>query len=290
MSGKMWFGVRGNMRWVPAPAIDPDFSEFGWSSSMLYLNGGAGVDASKSSHKEYSITWNMANRDLLRPITDYAGGIYDSVDGINLIYFLDPMTVDKNVLPQLWATPSQAKADGLTLFPGQVPTLSTTPANALDLPTRSATYKANTSGSSLYIPIPPGYTAWIGVYGSRTGAAAMQVTPTNGYISGTAADLTMLGYGDNSRFNAHYDGAAGSVDGILLSPKNLGAASTDTVTLSGLMVQILPTGQLPLVGNFVSGQGHSGCQFNGKPLQTPHSAKLDLVAMSAKLVETGSWL
>lgn len=64
----------------------------------------------------------------------------------------------------------------------------------------------------------------------------------------------------------------------------------DTITLSGLILQVLPTGSVPAPGTFISGQGNSGCQFTEEPKETAYSARWDLVGISAVLVETGSWL
>jgi hypothetical protein len=64
-----------------------------------------------------------------------------------------------------------------------------------------------------------------------------------------------------------------------------------TMTLSGLIAQVLPTGSAAPTGNFRSGQGHSGCRFAGHPTVSGYSAPqaLDLQSMSAVLVETGAW-
>src|SRR5690606_23968116 len=138
-----------------------------WSTSSQYLNGGAGARGSTSSHKEYDMSWGTLNREKVRMITDYADGIYDTREGVNLIYFIDPTTTGpfSNVLPQLWAAPFQQGVEGLTLFSGQRPDIVQTPVNTFDYPARSIRYKANSTASSLWIPIPPGYTAWVGVHG-----------------------------------------------------------------------------------------------------------------------------
>jgi len=284
----MYFGTRGYMQWVPACAVNPDFSKVGWSSQMQYLNGGVGVRSSSGSHKEYQMTWNSHSRDALRPISDYADGMYDTATGVNLLYFLDPVAMDKNVLPYLWSVPSQGISDGLTLTPGQDPTPVLTPTNSLGYPARSAVYKANLSSSTVWIPIPAGYTLWLGAHGSATGGAGVVATPTSGTASLTPQPLTMLSVTSTTRFNKSIDSTVG--DGVILSLANLGSLSTATVTLSGLMAQVLPTGVTPASGGFISGQGNSGCQFADKPTQTPRSAALDKIGMTARLIETGAWL
>lgn len=284
----MYFGTRGYMQWVPACATNPDFSQVGWNSQMQYLNGGAGVRSSAGSHKEYTMSWDSASRDALRPIIDYASGVYDSTDGINLIYWLDPMAMDKNLLPMLWSFPAQGVADGLTLTPGQDPTVGSTPYNTLGYPARSATYRTNISSQTVWVPIPPGYTAWVGVHGSKTGSAGVVATPTQGAAQLAPVEPALLSVTSTTRVNTSFDST--TCDGIILALKNTGVNSTDTVTISGMIVQVLPTGSVPATGGFISGQGHSGCQFLEKPSQTPRSAALDKIALSAKLIETGTWL
>lgn len=286
----MWFGPRGYMQWIACPDIDANTSKIGWSSKVQYLNGGAGVRNSTASHKEYAFSWNLISRDEGRQIIDFADGVYNPTSSLTLMYFHDPMTLDRNVLPQLWASPAQSTVDGLTLFPGQTATAVQTPTNTLGYPARSAVYRANSSSNTLWVPIPPGYTAWVGAHGSATGTAGMTVATTLGAVTNTPTTLSLLSVTDSTRFNFTVD-ASSSVDGIQLGFVNNGPSSTDTVTLSGVMVQLIPTGFSPAtVGGFISGQGHSGCQFDGMPTQTPHSLAFDLVAISAGLVETGSWL
>ena len=285
---KMYFGTRGYMQWVPACGINPDFSKIGWSAQMQYLNGGAGVRASSGSHKEYTMAWNSGTRDELRVISDYADGLYDTATGVNLVYFLDPMAMDKNVLPFVWSAPAQGFADAVTLTPGQQPTVVATPANVLGYPARSAVYKANLSSQTLWIPVPAGYTAWVGAHGSAVGDAGVLVTPTAGAALLTPVKLTLLSVTSTTRVNTSFSDA--NSDGIQISLVNDGAGSEDTLTISGMIVQILPNGVTPATGGFISGQGNSGCQFLEKPTQTPRSAALDRMGMSARLIETGTWL
>lgn len=65
--------------------------------------------------------------------------------------------------------------------------------------------------------------------------------------------------------------------------------SSSTITLSGVMVQVLPTGITPETGGYISGQGHSGCEWTQLPTRDMYSAALDLVGVSASLVETEQW-
>jgi len=268
---RLWFGTRSYMQYVPQPAYNADFSKVGWSAESQYKSGRAGVRTSLASHKVYNMSWNLASRDALRPITDYADGVY----GEELIYFLDPMTMDKNVLPQHWAFPASACSDAPPLIKNQIPVQVATPANGLAYPVKSAQYTVAGSSEKVYIPIPPGYVAWVGVHGSATGSAAVTVTPDGG----AASNVALLSVTSTTRVNKQITGT-----GFELS-----LTGTGTLTLSGLVVQVLLSGVTPDVGGFISGQGHSGCKFASQPVQTAYSAALDKVGMTAKLVEVDSW-
>lgn len=281
MAGVIWFGTRKYMQWVPAPAINADFSRAGWASKTQFLNGGASVRRSFSGHKEYSMSWNLAARDYLRPITDYAEGIY----GSGSIYFLDPMAMDKNILPQNWATPGLAGLDAMPLIRGVKPTVAENGTITLGYPAFSATYMAVGVAEKVWLPVPPGYSLWLGFHGANIANGRVQATPTLGSLSYPAVDLVPLGMVD-TRVNTEFVG--GTYDGVELALKITGN-NTDAVRLDGLIAQVLPTGSVPLTGGFVSGQGHSGTQFESQPVTTAYSAALDKVGMSAKLVETNTW-
>jgi len=293
--GKTWFGTRGQETWIPTPAISPDYSRAGYSSGVSQgINGSAFVRESKSAHNVYILSWPVTKtRDAVRLITDFADGIFDMEDGVNLIYWIDPMAADKNVLAQGWATPSLATEDGVPLVadadgygrPKAVPT----PPNTSRYPARSAQYTITPTSTTMqqYIPIPPGFSAWVGIHGDVAAQDVLVVQRVNGLVdSGAAVAPTVLDVSTVVRVNTEFS----SVDsgGIVLK---FDTVLSDTVfTLHGLVVQILPTGQVPQTGDFISGQGHSGCQFVGKPSKTPYSAKLDRVGATARLEETGMGL
>lgn len=282
MEDRMWFGTRGNMRWVQCPERDSDMSTVGWSSQMQYLNGGAGVIASTGSHKEYLFSWNNISRAEARDITDYADGVYSTTSS-DLIYFLDPTDMDTNILPAMWAYPAQGAMDGFSLVPGQNG-ISAPTVGFSGYPARSVTYNAATSSRSIWLPIPPGYTLWFGAHGTASGGG-VQATRTAGTNDLSTVDLPLLGSDATQRVNVGF--ASSQSDGVRISLKNTSFVG-DRVTLVGMIAQVLPTGQLPESGGFISGQGHSGCQFSEKPQVSPRY--IDQVAVSAPLVETGSWL
>ncbi|MDF2915896.1 MAG: hypothetical protein K0S70_113 [Microbacterium sp.] len=286
---RTWFGTRGFETWIPTPGINPDYTRAGWSSGeQQYTGGGAGYRESKNAHNVYVLDWGISNdREAIRRITDFADGVYDLLDGVNLVYWIDPMARDANVLNQAMATPSLGCEDAPPLITDADgsgrPKAVTTPANAFRYPARSAqfTQKPSSLSYSQYIPIPPGHSAWVGVHADTSGI--MQVQRVNGYTTvGTPVPITTLGLEANL-VNTEFTSDQSS--GIVLGFTQ--ALSTRTFTLYGLVVQILPTGVAPVAQNFISGQGHSGCQFVGKPAKTPYSAVFDRVSLTARLVETG---
>lgn len=277
----MYFGNRERMTWVKAPAINADLSPNRWTNSGTYLNGGGYVRSSGTSHKVYQFAWNLAKSEDIRGVLDYYSGIY----GDGLIYFLDPFAIRTNLLPVYWSAPRLGKDDAPTLVRDQRPTLVATAFNTNDYPTMSAVYtlSAASTPAELYIPVPPGYVFHLGVHGTATGTARVEVIPTN--INGTvrtAVDAPLMSVTTQQRTNTAVD----NVSGVTIR-----VTGTGILNLAGMMAQVLEAGQEVLPGGFISGQGHSGVRFDGVPVLTGYSAPeaLDLQGASATLKEVGSW-
>jgi hypothetical protein len=280
-AANVYMGPRGNLVLVPAPAASPDYSSIGWSAKTQYLNGGVGVKTSRATHKEYNLTWSPTSRARLRPIMDMYAGML----GMGLIYYCDPVALDANVMPQGWAWPALAALDGPVLISTGAnitrPAAIVTPANTLGYPTTSVAYAAGTS-VSLFIPIPSGYVLWFGWHGS--GSGGVQITPAvSATVSAAAVFPAALLVTDPTRFNASFAGS--SYVGVDVTLVGGGPV------LSGLIAHLLPVGVTPSTGGFISGQGNSGCEFENVPTMTPYvvAGGMDLVGMSGKLIESGSW-
>ena len=275
-----YMGTRNRMLEVRAPSVNMPSSKQGYFNKVDFLNGGTSVRRSTAAHKNYTMTWNSMDRDEARKILDLADGVY----GTGPFYVHDPMSADRNVLPQWWATPSQGLTDGLALNDGTRGTPVATPANSLNFPSNSIVYTV-LSGQTrrVWVPIPDGYTAWVGAYGDDGTGGTVVATPTiDAGSDGTPVTLTLLDVTNDVRFNQSF--ASSSFDGVTLS---LGGAGT--ITLSGIMVQVLETGVTPETGGFISGQGNSGLQFVAQPTYTPYSAALDRVGVVAELTEYYGW-
>lgn len=275
MSSKvMYFGTRERMVWLSAPSIDAGIGKVGWQVQSQFINGGASVRGSSTTHKEYSFAWPLASAEQTAAITDYADKLY----GDGLIYFLDPFAVTTNVLPQHWAVPSLAIDDAPTFNGSDTrPTAVTTAANTLGYPTTSAVYTFDSSNTfrSLWIPLPPNYTFHFGAHGSSSGTAAITL---NGVAVAPLLPATTI-----ERTNTTITG----VPGVTISFSGEG-----TLTLAGMIAQVRPTGETVPQGNFISGRGNSGCRFSTSGLAVQgYSAPeaLDFQSVSATLIETGDW-
>jgi hypothetical protein len=282
MSNTMFIGTRERMLEVKCPNVGMPSGKNGWTSVTDFLNGGASVRRSTAASKRYEMTWTSITRDEARVLLDLADRLY----GTGEIYWLDPFVADKNVLPQQWASPLQALYDGLPLIGYDRPTPVLTTGSVGRLPVQSVQYTITSTDNprSVWIPIPKGHTAHIGVYGAAGTGGKIYATPTyNVANDDTPQELTLLSTNDDSRFNLMVQ-ASGGYDGFKLSLGGVG-----TITLTGMMVQVLKDGEIPETGEFISGQGNSGCQFASQPEYTPYSAAFDNVGMIASFIETGSW-
>lgn len=291
----MWMGPRNYERWVPAPKTNADFSSIGAREKDAYLNGGAGLRGSKDGHKEYNFAWSSRRREDLSPVLSIASGDYDEGLGDDLIYFIDPTTYDWNILPKMLASPYKAGLDGVSLtvdasgYPTP-PTIVVSPQNARGYPARSAVYTVNNTNRRpdrpLYVPIPPGKTLWLGVHGSATNAG-VSVTPFEGDAAFDPVLVDMLSSDTTQRVNTSWKRADG-ITGVEIRLGLAAGASTGTVTLQGLIAQILDDGVVPFPGDFIPGEGNSGCEFEALPTVSPYLGG-KLWGMSARLVEVGSW-
>jgi len=275
-----YMGTRNQMIEVRAPSINMPSSKQGYFNKVDFLNGGTSIRRSRAAHKNYTMSWNLINRDEGRKILDLADGIY----GSGPIYIHDPISSDRNVLPQWWATPAQGLSDGLALNNATRGEATATLANTLGFPPESIRYVVEPGVTrQIWVPIPAGYTAHVGAYGSDGTGGTVVATPTiSALVSDTPVTLTLLDVTDDSRFNQTFDSS--QYNGFFLS-----LGGDGTVTLSGIMVQVLETGVTPETGGFISGQGNSGLQFVTQPTYTPYSAALDKVGVVAELTEYYGW-
>lgn len=282
MRHAMWMGPRGYEQWVPMPAISPGYTRSSWGSTSSLLNGGATIRQSKTAHNVYAFEWNNGRRDDIAPVRDMAEGLWDTGPGPTLIYFIDPVEADRNLMPAHWAAPAVTAEDGPSLLRGNRPTAALLAASGWGLPARAAVFGAGGQQRSVYVPIPPGFRAHFGWVGSGAGQVLLrQATATGANGTQTPAPL-----GDGGAWtNASVDRAS-DVIGV-----EVALAGTGAVTVRAMTLQVLPIGRSPRTNvRWWAGRGHSGCQFQEKAGLVPLSVPLDLEAASATLEETGAWL
>lgn len=284
MSGYVWFGTKAHMQWVTAPAVDITAGKVGYNASANFLNGGAWHRRSKTSAKQYALSWNMKHADEVQPILDYADGVY----GNGFVYYVDPFIAERNVLPAYVANPSMNAYDGPWLAGGERPTLVTHASSTNGYPTESAQYTITSSATvpSVFIPIPEDHTVYVGAHGSvQSGNARVTVTPVISSIAnGTPVDLTLLAVTDD-RTNASWSYSSGII-GVEIS---MASSSTGVIQLDGLIAQVAPDGAVLPSGGFISGQGSSGMSITEQPAMSQYSAALDRVGVSMSLLETEAW-
>lgn len=158
------------------------------------------------------------------------------------------------------------------------------------------------SGAWPYIPLLPTGTVLSGVQEHRftvTVPAGGQWTNANSIRlvlrPGSAVNGSGVWYDSLALVEGEYDGPY--FDGRTAGAQWDGAADASTstlvtryVTLAGMIVQVLPNGEVPQPGGFISGQGMSGADFEGVVRATPYSYAHDSYGLSVKLVETEEWL
>lgn len=280
----VWFGTKGYMQWVPAPAVDIPAGKQGYSANAAFLSGGAYSRRSKAAAKRFTLSWNMRHREDIQPVLDYADGIY----GDGYIYYSNPFAIDRNALPAYWASPFINYYDGPLVVDGVRPDIINNNSAVNGYPVESAVYTLTSTSRvpSIYVPIPPGYTAHVGAHADvNSGSAFVRVTPeVSAVSSGTPVNLTLLSRSTTTRTNAMFEGD--SYQGITVT---MGSSSSGSLVVHGIIVQVLPNGAVPLSGGFVSGQGQSGMSFANHPSVSEYSAALDRVGVSVEMIETEAW-
>jgi len=276
MYGKVWFGTREYMQWVPAPAVEVDATRQGFAATTNFLNGGAQIRRSKTSARRYSFSWNLQRREDITPVLDYADGIY----GKGHVYYVDPFAADRNMLPPYWAAPYMNYYDGPVMVDGKRPELVTNGSVTNGYPLESARYTVTDDSTAprIYIPIPPGYTAHVGVHGTlEDGDAGMSA-----YYAGAEHPITLLSPSSAMRTNMMITGQ----DGFELK---FNSSDEGVLRLDGMIVQVLPNGAVPPSGGFISGQGTSGLEFENQPAISQYNAVMDRIGVTADLIETEAW-
>lgn len=284
---QMWFGTEEKQGFIETPQTGAEVSPDGFGAVGKYQNGGSFVRNSWDSHKVYQFSWgDSAPLSLASKIMSYANGSY----GRGRIYFHDPMYYQTNILPKRWADPSMAiNFEAAPLIPDVWPTSATTAANSNELPVYSAVYpvvagySSQTLADELYIPIPTGFTLRIGAVYSSTNAACNLYYRTPGgttTITATVATATNL-----------MPQSVTAQPWARIGIRNTGG-SPYSLTAAGMMFRLIPPGEASdSDAPWMAGEGHSGCEFEGKPTLINYAGTGGgQVGLACSLRETGAWV
>lgn len=283
----MWFGTEDRMGWIITPNTGADVSSLGNNSSVVLQNGGASVRKSWDSAKGFQFSWGeTANPLLVSLLQAYRNGSY----GRGLIWFHDPMQYETNLLPKRWADPSMAiNQEAEPLIPDTFPTGTPAGNSSNNYPVRAASYvvpplfNLEMVGGEHFIPIPEGMSLVLGA--SYSGSAQIYVrTPTG------RRDLPQLpatGPVATTVINAPW-----ARIGIRNS-----TSTPQSITILGMTARLsnpIASGGNPGAvgdGPWYSGEGHSGCQFDGDP-QVINYNGVDggQLGLSANFREVGAWV
>ena len=300
MAGKVYFGNALKQTWIDAPQSGMRASSAGFISEQQLLSGSTSIKRSGASHRRFEASWlgslNASSlEDSLQTIKEFADGYY----GEGPFFWNDPYAMKSNMFAPAWASPAMAiDSDWYAICPDNVGVTkekvltssisSLVGTNTQDYPLYAAKY--TTPGSptlesdKFTFYIPDGYTLWIGLHGHHGTTGKAFIKPYKNGTAGTAVELTPLGVNTATRFNVSISSAVGDKAEFYLAKV---APSPCTFHIVGIMAQLLPTGQTPSTGNFISGRGTTGLEFASFPTLEYYSANINdgQIGMSATLVE-----
>lgn len=291
MQDCMWFGTEERMGWIPAPRSGAAMNPEAWSVGGVLLSGGGYQSLSWGSHKTYTFEWSSASSvEAAQLMKSYKDGTY----GRGLIYFIDPLLYEKNILPARLADPSMAVGDeSASLVYDSSPTTIANVGNSTnDLPVAGASYDLTgvptgiRQGESTFIPIPEGYTLYLTAYYAFTGTGGIFATPQSGKnLLGSPVKLTANAANATAPVATPFTG----ISGVRVW---LGRTSTASSTVSAyaMIGRLVKNGSPAPTGKWIGGGGHSGARFSSIPTYVANSSvNGGQVGYAASFREVGSW-
>lgn len=279
---KMWFGTERKMVWIDTPNKGASAGSLGAYVESNLLSGGGSSRQSWDSHKNYQFAWGeTASQELVSLLEGYRNGSY----GRGLIHFSDPMYYRTNVLPKRVADPAMAvNYEAAPLIRNATPTATPQVATSNNYPMDAATYaipagfSSQTDQNETFIAIPPGFTLAVGAVFSGAGAVYVR-TPAG------ITNLTPMALNSTDVANRLITGQPWARIGI----RNTGAAGY--ITIGGMTARLGATVTSDLLaGPWYSGEGHSGCRFNGDPTVTNNTGiSGGQIGLAINLKEVGAW-
>lgn len=288
MAGQVYFGTKQKQSWIKAPASGMKASNVGWVNETQLLSGRASVRRSMASHRRFEPSWrgamNSVDESSLQHIKNYAIGLY----GDGPFYFLDPFTLNQNVLPEHWSAPMLSEKD----WPKLDDTVTVTYTSASvqnNYPSKYASYEVTTNnfvGSKKQVVIiPEGYKFHFGWQGPSTSSSVgVRVVPylRSTGAAATAINPTRIDAGSSKRTNINVSGNTYAYVEIFLA---LDVA--DTIDITAMIAQVLPEDQTVEQGEFITGRGTTAVEFAAHPDIDYYSSEINdgQIGMSATWVE-----
>jgi len=287
MAGLVYFGTKDKQAWIKAPRTGMKASNEGWAAESQLLNGRAFVKRSGASHRKFEVAWsgsyNSEDEASLQRIVNFASGLY----GDGPFYFVDPFSVNQNVLPPHWAAPMLAQKEWPALTKDLTPTF-TAATVANDYPMKYVTYEtpgAFESANKLTLIIPNGYKLQFGWHGPSAGSSTgIRIVPylrSNG-AADTAINPARINAGGTLRTNTSVSGNSYSRVEIFLA-----TGSAASVQITGMIAQIIPIASSVAAGGFIAGKGTTALEFSSLPSIEYYSSEINSgqIGMAANWVE-----
>jgi hypothetical protein len=238
-------------------------------------------------------TWKGTFTEL-QPLVDLFQGVY----GDPPFYYVEP-TAQQNVLPPHWATPSLSVGAGPKSSPWPSLVLNTTVAPYQFGSTLGAAFPPFTGHYDFLttpvptlalgapratVPIPPGYTAALKVWGTVSGTARVAVTA---YNRATQAPTTTLLTPISGGVSVSLAGNTYSHFDVFLTKTTDG--DTSAINLNAMVCSVTTIGTVPTT--WYAGEGVSGMDLDGAlQREAYHLQGKGWSTLSGTLVEVGSWL
>lgn len=300
MSRKVYFGNNQKQTWIDAPQSGMTASSAGSIAEQQLLSGATFIRRSGASHRRFEMSWlgsmnAPALQDSLHTIKEFADGYY----GDGPFFWNDPYATTSNLFSPAWASPAMAiDSDWYAVCPDNVGVAkekvltssisALVGANTQDYPLYSAKYTAPDSptleSDKFTFYIPAGYTLWIGLHGHHGTTGKAFIKPYKNGTAGTAVELTPLTVSTTTRFSTSISSATADKAEFYLAKV---ASGQCVFHIAGIIAQLLPTGETPAIGKFLSGRGTTGLEFASFPNIEYYSANVNdgQIGMSVTLAE-----
>jgi len=271
-----WFGTQHFAQFLRSPSRGSQFSPQSWGDSGTYLSGGGWAASSPMSHREFILEWSAAGSiDDAMAVQAFRDGAYSANPG-DLIYFHDPLSYERNILPKAWAQPGLlAETLGVDTAFSATSAGSGYPGHALRLPAgyRDDFVPDGPGRGVVYQLVPPGYDVLAYV---PFGAIRAHLP------DGSYADPELLSGSGWHRIS--------DARGFLLYFVNPQSRSVSVrVARAVLVPQGAPGPDDPF--QWHPGMGHSGCRFVGDPTYVPTGPfSGGMASFAVTLKEVGDWL